>query len=929
MAYVTLADGTEIWEEETTATGSGVIDSFLRIDDTSPSTTDSSSQEEGINTDGDHAGVLDDVSNGQDPFIHMITLGDVELSEDGQFRVFHLDLNEPNSTHNDPGAPAIDLTRMQLWTAASATLTNFDPSGAGSLPTGTLIWNLDSATNGGDGTTVNLSDWNSGSGHGDYAIKIPVEFFNGLGETANIYLYAEFKNAEGGFEEFYVVNSSGNVIETPSVAIEKTGDLSEVTAAGQTIHYTIAVDNVGNMDLRDVNVADGFADAGSLQYVSGDDGDNVLETNETWVYSAQHTVTQAEMNAGGTLVNVATVTTDRTAPVSDDAVTAVVQNPSLSIDKVADRSAVDWAGQIINYIINVANTGNIDLASVELDDQFAAATLAGGDVDGDGVLDVGETWIYNAAHTVTQAEMNAGGVLTNVATVTTDRTGPKSDDATTEIIQLPSLSIDKVADRATVDWAGQVINYTINVANTGNIDLTNVVLDDQFAAATLVGGDSDGDNELDVGESWQYTASHTVTQDEMDAGGVLTNVASVDTDRTDPQSDSANTDIIQRPDFTIEKNVTSVTGGMGLIVDGAGDVINYEVLLSNTGNITLTGVSVQDPFAPNLYLAGGDSDGDGKLDVGETWRYLASHVVTAAEFNAHQTLVNVATADTDQTGPKSDDAITALQSVGGLTAGFWGQHFEAWNGVEGTNKQGLLDTANLMSSGVLTKADLLIGVDSNRDGLINGSDSKGVLLGDANVNGLADDGANLFVSLAAVQQIILSSDSANDTRQILMKQALAAQLNINNGDHQPANLIGEAVQWLQGRGPYQYGSNSTGNVDKNGDGILGSDDYSTSAKAFLVDANGSASGTALTSNLNAWQTKVDADDTSWNVQANGEGLKNALMYFNQNQLITTSEDDVAFSYDHVNVFGLQANTLDAFWHTLDAASPDIKGIGGV
>ena len=31
-------------------------------------------------------------------------------------------------------------------------------------------------------------------------------------------------------------------------------------------------------------------------------------------------------------------------------------------------------------------------------------------------------------------------------------------------------------------------------------------------------GDTDQDNLLDVGETWQYTASHTVTQAELDAG---------------------------------------------------------------------------------------------------------------------------------------------------------------------------------------------------------------------------------------------------------------------------------------------------------------------------------------------------------------------------------------------------------------------------
>ena len=102
-----LADGTQFVAEQTTATGSGVIDSFLRINDTSPGPTgDPTHQEEGINTDGPHAGVLDDVSNGKDPFIHMITLADVELSADGLYRVFHLDLNEPNATHGDTTAPA-------------------------------------------------------------------------------------------------------------------------------------------------------------------------------------------------------------------------------------------------------------------------------------------------------------------------------------------------------------------------------------------------------------------------------------------------------------------------------------------------------------------------------------------------------------------------------------------------------------------------------------------------------------------------------------------------------------------------------------------------------------------------------------------------------------------------------------------------------
>ena len=34
-------------------------------------------------------------------------------------------------------------------------------------------------------------------------------------------------------------------------------------------------------------------------------------------------------------------------------------------------------------------------------------------------------------------------------------------------------------------------------------------------------GDTDNDGQLDVGETWQYTVSYTVTQDDIDNGGVV------------------------------------------------------------------------------------------------------------------------------------------------------------------------------------------------------------------------------------------------------------------------------------------------------------------------------------------------------------------------------------------------------------------------
>ena len=213
---------------------------------------------------------------------------------------------------------------------------------------------------------------------------------------------------------------------------------------------------------------------------------------------------------------------------------------------------------------------------------------------------------------------------------------------------------------------GDTIVYDYSVENTGNVTLFNVALsDDQLGAITLTSGltdeDLDGDaDDLAVGATATGEATATLTQAQIDAGSV-TNIADVtgDDPNGDPVTDSdTNTvSIDQNPALNIVKDADKT------FVVSTSDVITYTYTVTNTGNVSLTNVVVTDDnFTPddgddfNPTFTGGDDDLDGKLGVDETWTYTSTHQVTQAELTAGLDLVNVATADSEETGPDTDDA---------------------------------------------------------------------------------------------------------------------------------------------------------------------------------------------------------------------------------------------------------------------------------
>ena len=83
----------------------------------------------------------------------------------------------------------------------------------------------------------------------------------------------------------------------------------------------------------------------------------------------------------------------------------------------------------------------------------------------------------------------------------------------------PDMDADTAAGAPTGEVGVDTAVFTYEVINTGDVALSDVqVNDDRLSNLSFVGGDSDGDNLLDVSETWIYTARETVGE------GLRTNV---------------------------------------------------------------------------------------------------------------------------------------------------------------------------------------------------------------------------------------------------------------------------------------------------------------------------------------------------------------------------------------------------------------------
>jgi len=449
---------------------------------------------------------------------------------------------------------------------------------------------------------------------------------------------------------------------TSGIGLEKRTNDTDNDAApgpllrvGSRVTWTYLVTNHGNESITDVVVTDDQLAAGDQprpvlargENVGDLDGDGLVDPSEVWVFAAEGVAVAGQYANLGMVTGVGVFSeTDLRAEDRDYYYGVLPEIDLIKAGAFADENQDGDAdpGETIRYRFAVTNTGNVTLTNVILADTVGGVVIRGGPIP---VLPVGATdsTTYTGSYALTQADIDAGTFF-NLATVTgTDTIGQTvtdDDDHREPLPQAPAIELLKTGAFQDENQdgdadPGETIGYRFTVTNTGNVTLTDVTLADTVGGVVIRGGPI---AVLPVGaaDSTTFTGSYALTQADIDAGSFL-NLATVtgtDTNgRPVVDDDDHREPLPQAPRIDIEKATNGLDAdeptGPVVEVKVTGTTVTWTYVVTNPGNVPLADIVVtDDDGTPNdptddfqpLYV-GGDVNGDGRLDLGESWHYRA------------------------------------------------------------------------------------------------------------------------------------------------------------------------------------------------------------------------------------------------------------------------------------------------------------------
>lgn len=487
----------------------------------------------------------------------------------------------------------------------------------------------------------------------------------------------------------------------------------KVAAKGDTLNYKFVVKNSGEAPLQKVNVADpivsGIDCGGKDTLAVGESitctGDHVV-TDEDLANSAKQKFgkTQAQgiydkIAGGATLtttpefesgfiekekfVNKAVAyglngdndgenggmvfsNVDRAeVPVGTPTPAPKPKDPKITLTKnvKGGKTSGYKEGDTVEYEFVVKNASEEPLVDVKFTDDQAKTA------DGKNItqcdaeeLEVGGSTTCTGVHELQPGEFKDGKFI-NTATVTgkgktTGKDVNAKDTATvTPALDDPErgLKLEKVvneeSDLAKDKYvAGDKVPYKFTVTNVGEVDLTNIVIDDEALDAPATCEATD----LAVDASTTCEGVHTLTEDEVAQPEFVNIAQAIGEDPNKPEDDPER----KVPSNKDEAVVEFPTEALGLVkevdakselaksVYAAGDKVPYLFTVTNEGNVKIDNIAIEDKA-----LDAPATCDDSSLEGGDSTECRGVHTLTEEEAAAGQ-FRNVATAT--GTNPNGD-----------------------------------------------------------------------------------------------------------------------------------------------------------------------------------------------------------------------------------------------------------------------------------
>ncbi|MFG1735531.1 SBBP repeat-containing protein [Paenibacillus sp. 843] len=354
------------------------------------------------------------------------------------------------------------------------------------------------------------------------------------------------------------------VLSDPRLGISKV-PATTTAVVGQTIQYTITLENIGNVPLTGIRVFDPLL--GFERFV------DILFPGEVLTFVFDFTIPQ-DTPIGSDIFNIVSVTSNE--GVTEEAESSVtVTGFGLSLTKVPDLPAVA-PGETVTYTLTVTNLLDVAQTNVVLTDALLGLSEV---ID---FLPANATVTRTVVFTI-PVDAQISSVIQNTFTVASDQTPEQETIAEVVVIPPPgpALRIQKLPDRNTAS-PGETITYTLTVTNLLNIPLTNVVLTDALL------GLSETIPVLQANETITRTVTFIVPADAQ-IGSIIRNTFTVSSDQS-PDLESSAEVLVQTPpgpSLLIQKVPDRNTAAPG-------ETITYTLTVTNLLDTPQTNVVLTD-----------------------------------------------------------------------------------------------------------------------------------------------------------------------------------------------------------------------------------------------------------------------------------------------------------------------------------------------